>query len=100
MPVAILWSRALHEGAELTLAVHWLRMRRALAPRQAQAQRTDAAGSAQTPLSRLRLSSLEDVPQRRVGQICRKVTFCRTIVLRHLAALRPSTASDMKAIML
>jgi hypothetical protein len=46
--------------------VHWLRayMRRALAPRQAQAQRTDAAGSAQTPLSRLRLSSLEGKPRR------------------------------------
>ena len=26
--------------------------------------------------------------------------FCRTIVLRHLVALRPSTASDMKAIVL
>eukprot|EP00966_Prymnesium_polylepis_P039080 906926-Prymnesium_polylepis.1 len=28
-----------------------------------------------------------DVPQPRLGQICRKVTFWRTIVLRHLAAL-------------
>ena len=28
------------------------------------------------------------------------VVLCRTIVLRHLAALRPSTASDMKAIVL
>ena len=46
MPVAILWWRALPEGAELTLTVHWLRMRRALAPRQAQAPRADAAGSA------------------------------------------------------
>eukprot|EP00966_Prymnesium_polylepis_P258522 5971556-Prymnesium_polylepis.1 len=45
-----------------------------------------------------------DVPQPRVGEICRKVSFCaahsRTIVLRHLATLRPSTASNMKAIVL
>eukprot|EP00966_Prymnesium_polylepis_P149614 3456485-Prymnesium_polylepis.1 len=39
-----------------------------------------------------------DVPQLRVGRMCRKVSFCRTIVLRHLAALGPSTASGMKAI--
>jgi hypothetical protein len=42
-----------------------------------------------------------DVPQPsptpRLGQICRKVSFWRTNVLRHLAALRPSTASDVKA---
>eukprot|EP00966_Prymnesium_polylepis_P095932 2222595-Prymnesium_polylepis.1 len=30
----------------------------------------------------------------------RKVPFWRTIVLRNLAALRPSTASDMEAIVL
>eukprot|EP00966_Prymnesium_polylepis_P042047 976359-Prymnesium_polylepis.1 len=34
---------------------------------------------------------MHDVPQPRLGQICRKVSFWRTIVLRHLAALRPST---------
>jgi hypothetical protein len=39
-----------------------------------------------------------DVPQPRVGEICRKVSFWRTIVLRPLAALRPTTASEMKAI--
>ena len=39
-----------------------------------------------------------DVPQPRLGQICRKVSFWRTIVLRPLAALRPTTASEMKAI--
>jgi len=41
---------------------------------------------------------IADVPQPRVGEICRKVTFWRTIVLRPLAALRPTTASEMKAI--
>eukprot|EP00966_Prymnesium_polylepis_P101286 2345943-Prymnesium_polylepis.1 len=45
----------------------------------------------------LRLSTA-DVPQPRLGEICtRKVSFWRRIVLRHLAALRPSTASDMTA---
>eukprot|EP00966_Prymnesium_polylepis_P051857 1200809-Prymnesium_polylepis.1 len=41
-----------------------------------------------------------DVPQPRLGEICRNISFSRTIGLRHLAALRPSTASDMKAIVL
>ena len=39
----------------------------------------------------------EDVPQPRVGEICRKVSFWRTIVLRPLAALRASEPSKMKA---
>ena len=43
-------------------------------------------------------STERDVPQPRVGEICRKVSFWRTIVLRPLAALRPTTASEMKAI--
>ena len=49
-------------------------------------------------MARERKSAKADVPQPRVGEICRKVSFWRTIVLRSLAALRPSTASEMKAI--
>jgi hypothetical protein len=44
------------------------------------------------------LQIASDVPQPRLGEICRKVSFWRTIVLRPLAALRPTTASEMKAI--
>ena len=41
---------------------------------------------------------LIDVPQPGVGWICAKVSKVGQAALRPLAALRPSTASDMKAI--
>eukprot|EP00966_Prymnesium_polylepis_P010301 237642-Prymnesium_polylepis.1 len=41
--------------------------------------------------------SCVDVPQARVGQICRKVSICRSNGLRCLAALRASEPSKMNA---
>ena len=58
--------------------------------------RNRVAGSSMGPHS-AHAEPPEDVPQPRVGEICRKVSFWRTIVLRPLAALRASEPSKMKA---
>ena len=53
-----------------------------------------------TSLRALRASRVAIVLPRKQNRhcVCRKVSFWRTIVLRPLAALRPTTASEMKAI--
>eukprot|EP00966_Prymnesium_polylepis_P042709 992659-Prymnesium_polylepis.1 len=58
------------------------------------------ASSLQTPLPHTHAPRRAAGPAEGERDLRGKVTFWLTIVLRHLAALRPSTASDMKAIVL